>query len=177
MADLTTLAAVKGYMGLTSSDADTLLSRLISAASAWVETYLSRPVLATSVQQWRNGHNGAVMVVPYTPVTAVSVVMVDGLTIPASAVSFTPLAVKLTGYRFTAGIQNVRIDYTAGYATVPPDIEQCVIEACALSFKRKDHLDVSSKSLAGETISFITAAFTPSAKQVLDQYRRVIPVA
>lgn len=177
MANLTTLAAVKSYAGIKSADSDAELTRLIGAASEWVETYLSRPVLSESVSQWRNGHNGAVLVVPFTPITAVSAVVVDGLTIPASAVSFTPIAIKLDGYRFTAGVQNVRVDYTAGYAAVPADIEQAVIEACTLAYKRRDHLDVSAKSLAGETISYITAAFTPSSKQVLDQYRRVVPIA
>ena len=45
-----------------------------------------------------------------------------------------------------------------------------------LALKRRDHIDVSSKALAGETISFITADLTPSAKAVLNSYRRVAPL-
>lgn len=182
MADLTTLAAVKAFGAITSSDLDPLLSALISRASAAVENFLQGSVLSATYTETRHGTGGQAMLLAEYPVTAATSVVVNGQTIPrASAFGqigwwLADRTVLLVGYSFARGRNNVQVTYTAGYAAVPGDIEQAVIETVILTLKRRDHIDVSSKALAGETISFITADLTPSAKAVLNSYRRVAPL-
>jgi len=182
MADLTTLAAVKAYGSITGTELDTLLGALITRASAAIENFLQGAVLSASYTETRNGTGATALLLSEYPVTAVSSLSVDGIPIPAATAYGQPgwwladRTVLLFGYRFTRGRGNVLVTYTAGFATTPPDIEQACIETVMLALKRRDHIDVSSKSLAGETISFITAELTPSAKQVLGAYRRVAPL-
>lgn len=182
MADLTTASAVKAYLGLTGTELDSLLSALVSRASAAIENYLQGSVKSASHVQNCHGHGGTAMLLKNWPVQSVQSVVVDGQAIPPASAWGEPgwwlsdRSVLLFGYRFARGHANVVIGYTAGWDTVPADIEQACIETVALAFKRREHIDVSSKALAGESISFITAELTPSAKQALLSYRRVAPL-
>lgn len=178
---LTTTAAVKAYKSITGDEFDTLISALVLRASAAIKTYVSRQIESASVSEVRDGHGGVAMLLRESPVTAVSALRVDGQLIPQGGFGIAGWrlandSLVLEGYRFTRGDANVQIDYTAGYSTVPADIEQACIETVVLALERRNHIDVSSKSLAGETVSFITADIPPSARNVLDQYRRVVPI-
>lgn len=178
---LTTLAAVKQYKGITGVELDALITALIPRVSAAVETYLSRKVESQAHVEYRDGNNGVTLPLRQAPVTAVAAVLVDGVAIPSGGFTqpgwrITGQMLVLNGYRFTVGHGNVEIQYTAGFSTVPADIEQAAIEAIVLTMERRSHLDVSSKSLAGETISYITSDLPPSARKLLEPYRRVAPL-
>ena len=58
MADLTTLANVKGWLGVTATTDDALLSRLISAASDYVQTWLNRTIATQTYSETRDGSGG-----------------------------------------------------------------------------------------------------------------------
>lgn len=178
---LTNTTAVKTYKSITGVELDALIDALVLRASAAIETYLSRKVESQPHIEYRDGNNGVTLPLRQAPVTAVAAVLVDGVAIPSGGFTqpgwrIAGQMLVLNGYRFTAGHGNVEIQYTAGFSTIPPDIEQACIETVALSLERRSHIDVSSKSLAGETISYITADLPPSAKKMLEPYRRVAPL-
>lgn len=183
MPNLTSLAAVREYIGMlpTVTGDDALLSNLIARISAMAERYCNRSFLSAARTEVRYGSGSTAMVMLYTPITAVASLSIAGVAIPAAASATTPgyridgNALRLVGYKFTRDAV-VEISYTAGYATVPLDVEQAVIETVMLSYRRKDHIDVTSKSLAGETISYIISQFSASSKAALGNYRRVTPV-
>lgn len=179
---LTTAAAVKAYKPITGTELDALIDALVPRASAAIETYLSRKIESQAHVETRDGNGGRSMMLEQYPVTAVSAVTINGQAIPQSSGFGTAgwrlanRSIVLEGYSFSKGLANVQIDYTAGYSTVPPDIEQACIETILLALERRSHIDVSSKSLAGETVSFITADLPPSARKALDPHRRVAPL-
>lgn len=177
------LAAVKDYLGIAADDttADALLADMIVSASETVSGYIDHRVLSHAASEVRDGTGSNRMMFGQWPVTAVQTVKVEGIAIAAQAsigqpgYRFTPTMLVLDGYRFTRGPANVELAYTAGWAEVPADIAQATLEVVALMYRRRDHIDVSSKSLAGETVSYITAEIPPSAKQALENYRHRIP--
>ncbi|MDP3124602.1 MAG: hypothetical protein Q8M84_03115 [Thiobacillus sp.] len=178
---LTTTAAVKAYKPITGTELDALIDALVPRASSAIETYLSRKIESTAHVEIRDGNGGRSLMLSQYPVTAVSAVSVDGQPIPQGSFGvagwrLANRSLVLEGYSFARGDANVQIEYTAGYATVPPDIEQACIETILLALERRSHIDVSSKSLAGETVSFITADLPPSARKALDPHRRVAPL-
>ena len=88
--DLTTLADVRawlqtGQQPYPSTD-DALLARLITAASGLVTQWLNRPILSGDWQEVRDGtgswSNEVSFAFAVQPVTAVLLVVVDGVTIP-----------------------------------------------------------------------------------------------
>lgn len=180
--DLTTLDNVKAWAGVKTSDDDALLSRLITAASAFIQTWINRSFAVAQYDEVRDGTGGQVLMFANYPVSAVSSVMVDGRSIPAAAdvttvgYRFTDKRLTLNGYTFSRGLGNVQISYTAGYAAVPPEIEQACIEVVSLRYKERDRIGFQSKSLAGETVTFYIKDFTDSARTVLNNYRKVVPL-
>lgn len=178
---LTTLANVKAWLKETSTNAerDATLTRLIDAASDYVGTWLGRPILQDDYAYTVDGHGGAKLVVGNYPIVAVSAVHVNNVPIPASingsfGYVFNDIRIALIGARFTQGLQNVYLSYTAGYPAVPAELEQAVIELVALRYKESDRVGIVSKGLAGETITYTQKDFTRSIQTALEQYRRVI---
>src|SRR5579875_3868416 len=84
--DLTTLANVKSYLSppLTTTADDALLSRLITAASQFIESWLNRTIASAAYTDTRNGTGGTRLFLRNRPVTAVSSLTIDGVAIAAS---------------------------------------------------------------------------------------------
>ena len=189
--DLCLLADVKDYVfrggGNQTNLDDNLIQRLISAASQWMREETSREFAAMGYNEIRSGAGGrqTVMFVKNPPIQSVTSVYVDGNNIapkPAGQTnytqpgfSFTDDHVTLWGAIFTDGVDNVEIDYTGGYNSVPYDLEQACIEAVAWAYREIDRLGQKSKILAGETVTFDMSAMSDRAQRTLQRYQRVTP--
>ena len=131
--DLTTLANALAWLGLTS-DTNGSISRLISAVSTEIQNFLSYQIASQNYTRTFNGRGGDRLMVPDVPMTAVSAVAIDGVSIAASTgptVSgfvFNDTTIFLRGYCFNRGVQNITASYTAGYLTTPTDIEQACLD-------------------------------------------------
>lgn len=185
MSAYTTLANVQQYLGLNAGTDDALLTRLITACSRAIDTTLNRSPLTAPRTATLDGNGRQLLPFPDTPATAVASVSIDGVAIPPAPDTTSP------GYRFDAtrlvlqgplafskGRANVRIEYTAGYATDSPEaavLEQLCIETVALKYKQKDFVGYASKALAGETVSFVQQDFPPAVRSLLQNFKRVAP--
>lgn len=182
MSNLTTLANVKEWLNIKPGDTsqDQLLNRMITAASAFVESWLNRTIAVTTYSELRDGQGGRRMGVSNYPIKAVTKVQVGTqLYSPAAApgllgYTFTNNSITLNQACFVRDKNNVVLEYTAGYDTTPADIEQAVIEMIGLRYKEKDRIGISAKTLAGETISFSQKDMSQSTKTLLTQYRKVL---
>jgi hypothetical protein len=183
--DLTTLANVKAYLSppLTTATDDALLARLITASSQFIQSWLNRTIAVASYTDTRSGSGGMRLFLRNRPVLGISSLTIDGSAIPASAPApsasgyvFDDSSVYLIGYRFTKGVQNVVVQYSAGYAATPPDIEQACIALTLLRYKERDRIGQASKSVAGEVISFQQKDMPADVATLLDQYRNVVPL-
>lgn len=181
MAALASLGELKAYLGSTNAADDAELQDLLDAYSKFAETYCSRVFAVTAHDIWRDGRGRSAMVLPQWPIVSVEALTVDGVAIPAQSTfgahgyRFDRDSIILDGQSFGDGRSSVHIQFTAGYATIPDDLKQAVIETSALRYKERDRIGYSSKSLAGETISFIIRALPDSAKTTLNAYRAVVP--
>lgn len=179
MADLTTLPRVKEWLAITAPTNDALLSRLISAASDYIETYLSRNIARTSYQSYRDGHGGRRLMLRNYPVVFLTTLKVGGVSVPPSVGGspgfvHTETSVTLVGgYVFEVGASNVYLEYVAGYDPIPSEIEQACIDLVSLRYRERDRIGLTSKSLAGESITFNTREFSDAVGSTLVQYKRV----
>jgi hypothetical protein len=184
VADLTTVANVKLWLGVQSGTDDTLLARLVSGVSAWIQEWLGRTIASTAYTETLNGTGKTVLCFLRYPVTAVASVTIDGVVIPArtspgqSGFYFDSDFLYLDGFCFTsASRQNVVIVYTAGFAATPLDLEQAAIELIALRYKDKDRIGVSAKSIGPEHVTFFQKDFPDDVANVLQSYKRVVPIS
>ena len=182
MADLTTLAKVKRHIFGANpvADDDDILERLISEASTEFERRTDRQIASSSIVETFNGSGLTQKVLREYPVTAVSSVTVNGETIPARP-SVTEdgwildeSTIRLVGYYFTEGTANCVVTYTAGYTTVPADVEGAVIQLVALRFSERDRIGQMSRSSADGTVAFQTTSLPYAIRAVIDDWKRVL---
>lgn len=209
--DLTTLADVRawlqtGQQPYPSTD-DGLLARLITAASGLVTTWLNRPILSADWQELRDGQPSPLscettIVFGVQPVSAVLLVAIDNFIIPPvpnqipvpvgqailgfpyqPGYAFTPTALTIRGYPVPRRRASVLLQYTAGFAAVPPDIAQATIELVCRKYRERTRIGERTKSLGGgettayETVSFSLRDFRSDIQLLLQQYRMVAPIS
>ena len=206
--DLATLADVKAWLqtGQSAFPAtdDALLTRLITAASQFIQTWLNRQIASQDWIEIRDGLGGPLG--PYDvryqfaafPVTAVNLVVVDGLTIPPILASppapagvgvvstlasqsgyfFTPTQFVIRGYVVPRKAGCVTVQYTAGYVVTPPELAQACIELVALRYRERSRIGEVARAIGGgETVSYSQKDMSDSIKTLIQQYRIVAPVA
>ena len=251
MANLTTLAAVKAYLGIVTAGQDTLIPTLIARESALVEQWCGRKFSYTLNSKRLNGSNTKMLVLPETPILSVSALSIQGSVIAASSDAiqsgfvFDDNCLYLVGdWLFIKGNQNIECSWTTGYETtetayvptgntptitpttggtalsavsvtdttssvvltqvganpatgqysfaagvftfnsaqynhsvtmryyyVPSPVEQAVIEMVGLDLQQRSNIGISSKSLAGESVTYGIHAMTPSAMELLMPFR------
>ena len=170
MADLTTLINVKNYLRISSNTDDVLLSRLISSATQFIFSYISRDITVKDCIDKFSGNNQDYHAFFDYPVNSIKSILIDG--VPVVVEDYNDDQVVIKGL-FTKGRLNCIVNYNAGYAVIPKDLEQACIEMVSIKYKNIEHIDVSSKSIAGETTSFITKDMPDYVKVVLNQYKKV----
>ena len=185
--DLTTLADVKqwlktGQSAFPATD-DALLTRLITAASQYIQTWLNRQIALSDYIETRDGTGGQRLQFDCFPVATVLSLTIDGQAVPqassigAHGYTFSATQLAVCGYKFCRGAQNVVVEYTAGYAAAPPDIAQACIELVALRYRERTRIGEVSRSLGGaETVSYSQKDLSDTIKTLLQQYRLVSPI-
>lgn len=173
--DLTTVASLKAWLGITATTADDQLQRLVTAVSVGVAGFLGRDLHSQERTEAYDGTGSDLLLLRQAPATAVARVLVDGQELPASAYRMTPLSLVRLGSWWPVGWDNVQVTYTAGYTDVPPDVEQAVLEICGYRWREKDRIGLASKGFGQETTTFHLTDLPESARSVLLSYRRVIP--
>jgi hypothetical protein len=136
--DLTTLAAVRSWLGQQGTDSDPLLLVLITAWSRALGASLSIPVLSTQFTERYDGTGSSRLMLRQFPVTSVTSVSVDNVAVAASSLPGAgqpapngwllepwdgsppggQQCIDLFGSCFARGRQNIAVTYQAGYLTV-----------------------------------------------------------
>jgi len=185
--DLTTLADVKAWLqtgqsAFPASD-DTLLTRLVTASSQYIQAWLNRQIASADYVETRDGTGGRRLQFACFPVTAVLSLTIDGQVVPAatsssaSGYSFSSTQLSVCGYRFNRGAQNVVVSYTAGFSTTPPEVAQACVELVALRYRERTRIGEVSRSLGGaETVAYAQKDMSDAIKTLLQRYRLVAPI-
>lgn len=200
MADLTDLASVKTtWLKISTTTDDAILSALITAASAQIENYLQRSIgVEGEVTENRNGSGTPMMVLKKWPLTDLSEVLINGVSIPASVngsygwitnpwdeetLPIPPATVQLVGALgygapgiFLRGAMNVTFNYTAGFETVPAAIKTACNMLVGALYREKDAIRQKSVTLGTQTTAY-EMDMPVSCKNLLAPYRSVAPLA
>jgi hypothetical protein len=178
--DLVVLADVKAYLGgdLQSND-DAVLSRLITAASAFFTGACARPILAQSYDELYDGKGGQRLYLRQTPVTSVSSLAIDGMAIPPAPAPLEPgwtlggNVLSLTGFWFRRGSANIAVAYVAGWTVPPADVAEAVLELVGLRYRGRDRLGKISEGMGGiATTSYAQKDVSPFIASVIARYGR-----
>ncbi len=173
---LTTVANVKAYLGITGSTDDALIENLIDRVTDFIKRYCNREFTKSNYDEYYDGNGTGCLFLPNYPVVSVASLEIDGI-IKAStdyAIYADAGMVRLKNEKFTDGVLNVHVTYTAGYATVPKDLEQACTEVVAMKYYSRgtEKFGVTARSFGeGGTVSY-ASTLPAEIKDVLDLFKR-----
>lgn len=191
---------------LNNTDSDATLQLLISSFSEYVRVRTGRDsfTAVNTYTEIYNGNGAPRMFLRNIPIVSIISIIVGGYTIPQSTGLLVPgwfieqskksIAIRYSGgsyfggstyitsgysvfpQAFARGIGNIQVIYTAGHTSVPYDLYEVAMKVCALNYKRKDWIDLGSKSLGVSgstgTTSYRSWARPPEAEEVIQHYTR-----
>lgn len=195
--DLISLAELKEFLKITTTNQNAILQTLIHDVSAWVQTYLSRNLVSEDYVEYYSGDDSIDLQLRNYPLTNLDSVYVDANRDFASdsLIDSSDLiqkkskgilqAFNLFG-NWPAGQSNIKVSYTAGYTvgsdssagTMPHDIRLAVKRIIDKQFRigyTHNKLDYQSEAIQGMNITFQPDAIPKDAKLMLDPYRRFLP--
>ena len=191
MSSLISLSELKTYMDMPATDTvpNLSLSTVITEVSDFIENYIGMTVIMTTYtsspkfsfyhgSQWR-GESLQLKAKPVGSVLALydspELTYIDAETYlykqDYTVDNINGIIYFMNGFRLCAGYNNVRIDYSAGYATVPEDLKQLTKHACMLVYKNSV-TGIRSKEVPDYNSELETVLFKDGYyKRILDKYR------
>ncbi|MFQ5834321.1 MAG: hypothetical protein ACE5HR_00145 [bacterium] len=180
MAITITRAQVKAKDTFPTSD-DSFVDTLISAVTTFVENYLKRTVEAAAYDEYYDGDGSLEIHTKQFPINSVSSLTHEdenGNTVYTwTSVDYAYESqglIKLRKGKFPKGIQNIRIQYNAGYTTLPKDLEDAVIDHILWKKANRQGKDLGlrTKSLGDGGYQIYQMGIPDKIKIVYDLYRR-----
>lgn len=183
---LITLNQLKSHLGILLSEVkyDTKLTLFLEAASAWIETFCNRRFESATYTELLHGNRSNMINPLQWPITDVDELRIsddrawsDASTLVDAANYGTDseqISVILYSGYFSYGFNNVRLVYTAGYATIPADLQLAALWAAEWYYLHNTRGDQGRGSVGkqGESVSILTD-IPPMIKSILQLYRRI----
>lgn len=196
--DLVTLAQALPWLELTS-DPFGIVAALVSSCSTQIQNFIGYQLEQATYTRTFNGLGGHTLLLPDRPVVSVASVTVNGINIPQAVVSTSPGFLndakfcfitqggawtngQFSANQFMRGVQNVTITYTAGYVTIPTDIQQACLFWIASAYGLIGLNPAVKKYRAGDTemdfqwatvVGKTTLLIPPIIAAILQPYKRV----
>jgi uncharacterized phiE125 gp8 family phage protein len=183
---LTTLATAKSHLSISPSDAlqDVRLELLINAASEKIERYTNRILVSQgTIAELQHGRRENILLLKQWPIIAISAVSVDYTavhTAPANVLAASDYAISddlnsvlLINQTFPVGFNNIKITYTAGYVTVPSDLELACLWLVEWYYLMRTRGDMgrTTASKGGESVGVLDH-MPPMISEMLEYYKR-----
>ena len=196
-ARICTLADVKDRLGITKTDYDVLINRLIVGAESVFEAYIHRPLIvnAADVPEYFTALGSFLQLNRYPVISITS--LKEALDYDFDSAD---ALVADTDYRIlnigTNGVLKkiysswfpaddcIQVVYRGGYTSagqtpgegetaLPADIREAAIEQVSFIYKRRDDIGLASVSAEGGSISkFAPLDLLPLVKKILDRYKK-----
>lgn len=185
--NLTTLADLKSYLGLSEETHDTLLTALIARASEAIERYCSREFAQLARTEYYDGRGVSRLVLRQRPIAAspapvvhddparefgdASLIAADDIVLHAD-----DGILELASGVFSDASLNVKVAYTSGYAAAPAPLAQaCILLAASLFNRARQGADgIASEGHAGAySVTYAAMLITPEIRELLDPFREI----
>lgn len=181
---LSTLSRLKAQLGINGSDLtqDSLLQFYIDASSQKIETYCDRKFNSQSFTEYFHGRKQNIIMPKQFPVISVTELRVQAsrdwtdvnglISSDDYVVSDTDNTLIYDGF-FPNGFSNIRLIYTAGYATIPSDLELACVWLAEWFYLHKRRQDMGRTSVSkGDENLGVLANMPPMIQEMLIDYKR-----
>jgi len=183
---LVTLALAKSYLKIPALETsqDSIVEFFINAASDYIESEIDRKIKSQTITEYQHGRASNILVLKQYPVTAISSFATDSAgKFTGSETIVDPAEYTIgddgnslisLGSFFPKGYNNLKIVYTAGYATVPSDIQNACLWLVVYYHKMRENGDIgrTSKGKGDESVNILQEA-PMEVKNMFSRYRRL----
>jgi hypothetical protein len=181
--NLTSWIKARYWLGC-DDDSERLVESLIKAATGWIEAYTSRKLASRAYTEddlddvFYDGDGSTTLFLSQRPVTEVSGIYIGGLDTSTDNYVLYPNRGKIAltnGERFTKGNQTVKVLFTAGYVSIPEDLETACLILVEWWFKTitDKRVGVISKDSSEWTIRY-EKEIPLSIVQILESYKKSV---
>lgn len=183
---LPTVRDLKSYARITHDEEDDLLRFLLRRAVGAAESFLGKPITATSMSFIDDGKTGRwdeaprSLIFPMIPFDAATMVVLDreGATVDPTTYtvdSSTGILTARYGYLFPFGpytmTANVGLSTASTYATRDePLLSQCILDIAVMYYQQRT-AGIKSESVGDLSVSYESAALPPRTRAALEQLR------
>lgn len=162
---LVTLGSVKSFVGSADSE-DELMQSIINQASWRANKETDRELLARAQTEYYNGDGSNLLITRNSPINSITAIYMDsdrefGSDTLVDSDNYqidpdTEAAIWFTGTVLITGIKVIKLQYNAGYSTVPWDLREAVIELILYWYKEimDKRIGVESRGIEGRSQSF-----------------------
>jgi uncharacterized phiE125 gp8 family phage protein len=181
---LVTLGNAKTFLGINNGDKDELIGMLIDQATDYLETKCGRRFASTvytnEEYDGRESYELNLKNYPIISFTSLSKNLAydnsdDWETVDADdywVENETGIITKTTLFR--RGTKNYRATFTAGYATIPYDLQYACLTIVSETLNRRAAMGLKSESLGDHSITFESLyQSNPILKDVVSNYREI----
>lgn len=187
---ITTVANCKAFRAIEAgnTDHDAELTRLIPAVQRWLEQECQRTFDQGTVTEYFSGTDWRdTLIVSRPPIVSITNLWDDPARVYATPISAASYViddadagiVKLDGLTFSSGLNNIKITYVGGFATMPQDLEEAAIEMVWAARMKGDQnlVGVRSRSIADGSVQFVNLAWPLDLDSIISKYRLKTGVA
>lgn len=191
---LTTRANVQSYINDPGSSLNAIIDTILAAVEARALAYLGRTRIesgtVTNEHHDGDGRTDGLLLNEWPATAVASVNWWDGTTaelVPVTDYVLDSSAQDSAGILlytpdggapspWPSGRRNIRVTYTAGYSSVPPDLQYAMTIQIAWDLKRSGHqggrLGERTQVIGDGNATYMVDAWAPEVLEVLDHYRR-----
>ena len=205
MPTLSSLSALKIHLGISDTSADAVLTQILNSVDTACLRFLNRGgFISASHTEYHSGWNHPKLALKQRPMTAISSVRVDSggyfghgtnafpsISEWTLGTHFAPTAgfsenenngsvLMAIGGNWPEGNGNIKVVYTAGYSSVPADLQLAVNQICAGVYNSRIQGGFVGKETFGEySYELVNGGDLPSgaeiasARETLARYREV----
>jgi len=163
---------------------DSIVELWINAASDYLESATDRRIKEVALTQQYHGKNTNILLLDEWPIAAIPFpqVWVDQDSNFGAPTLLDPTtyrigddgnSIVLLGRLFPNGFNNIQVAYTAGYATIPADLQNACLWLVTWYHRMRENQDIgrTGKSKGGETTTIMQSA-PDDVKDAINRYKR-----
>jgi hypothetical protein len=164
MSSLATIDQLKEYLGDVADKDDTLLTRIVAAASDMIENYCGRTFGSTAYAEFYDGTGTKTLYLRNFPIIGTPIILENGgalsvgtdPTTSPDVLIYPELGRLVRPWIMWLPYRNwYKVTYTAGFAAIPPVILQACLDVSALMLREKEHVGLSQKTSGTQTVTYI----------------------
>lgn len=175
---ITTVESVKIYLNITDTNSDSILASLVASISKQIETECNRVFAKKDYTEYYDGDGSDSLSLRQYPINSITSIHDDigrdyGASSLVAAADYTfdaESGIVKSDHCFSAGKNNIKVVYNAGYENIPGDLELAANYLVAAEFKRsRTEVNTAEGQEAKERN---IESLEKKAEKIIDKYRK-----